>query len=157
MTASPFSTDDHHWMQTALHEAKQAAAREEVPVGAVLVADSVVLGSGGNRPIRTSDPTAHAEIVALRRAGQRLNNYRLTGTTLYVTLEPCIMCMGAILLARVDRLVFGATDPKSGAAISRYQIGTDDLLNHTLLIDGGLLKDECSQLITSFFRARRRP
>lgn len=143
-------------MRAALKEAKQAASRGEVPVGAVLVANNTKISAAGNSPIHASDPTGHAEIIALRRAGIALGNYRLPGTTLYVTLEPCIMCMGAIILARVDRLVYGADDPKSGAVVSKYTIGRDNQLNHTIDVTGGVLGDECSQLLTTFFRARRK-
>jgi len=147
---------DEQWMLVAIHEAEQAALRGEVPVGAVLVANGTVIGAGGNSPIHTNDPTGHAEIIALRQAGQSLSNYRLPGTTLYVTLEPCVMCIGAIILARVDRLVYGADDPKSGAVISKYSIGRNNKLNHTIEVTSGVLGYECSQLLTTFFRARRK-
>ncbi len=142
-------------MLAAIQEARLAGKRGEVPIGAILVQNNTTIGAGGNAPIRTSDPTAHAEIMALRQAGKKFGNYRLPGTTLYVTLEPCIMCMGAIILARVDRLVFGADDPKSGAAVSKYSIGQDNLLNHTIKITGGILRRECSHLLTAFFKAKR--
>ena len=142
-------------MRQALALAGRAAAAGEVPVGAVLVRDRAVIGEGWNCPIGTHDPSAHAEIRALRDAGQRVQNYRLPGTTLYVTLEPCIMCMGAILHARIQRLVFGALDPKTGAAQSRYTIGVDGLLNHRLEIAGGVLETECSQILKDFFQERR--
>lgn len=142
-------------MQQALAEARTAAQLGEVPVGAVLVADNRLLAAAGNSPIALHDPTAHAEIRVLRRAAKKRANYRLPGTTLYVTLEPCIMCMGAIIHARVERVVFGAYDPKTGAACSVYQLGTDSLLNHALTVEGGLLQEECSQLLKSFFRAKR--
>ncbi len=146
---------DARWMRLALELAGQAAADGEVPVGAVLTSGSELLASAGNSPIRLSDPTAHAEILALRAASSRAGNYRLTGTTLYVTLEPCIMCMGAILHARVERLVFGALDPKTGAVISRYRIGSDGLLNHQIVITAGVLAEECAALLRDFFRVRR--
>lgn len=142
-------------MRVAINEAEQAGLRGEVPVGAVIIREDKLIGAGGNSPIQTSDPTAHAEIIALRRASTTLTNYRLPGSTLYVTLEPCIMCMGAIILARIDRLVFGAHDPKSGAAISKYNIGRDNLLNHNIEVMGGVLNEECGRLLTSFFKARR--
>ena len=123
-----FSRDDFNWMEQALKLAADAAAEGEVPVGAVLVRDGIMLGSGGNNPISLNDPTAHAEINAIRQAAEKVTNYRLGGT-LYVTLEPCLMCMGAIIHSRIERLVFGARDPKTGAAVSIYQIGADRRLN----------------------------
>ena len=149
-----FSPDDITWMQQALKNALDAAAEGEVPVGAVLVKDGHVIGSGGNSPILDQDPTAHAEIKAIRQAAKQINNYRLGGT-LYVTLEPCLMCMGAIIHSRLERLVFGALDPKTGAAVSVYQIGTDRRLNHTLEIEGGLLEKQCSNVLSDFFKKRR--
>ncbi len=136
--------------------AKLAAEKGEVPVGAILIQDSIIIAKGSNSPIANNDPTAHAEMNALRNGGQYIKNYRFPGTTLYVTLEPCIMCMGAIIHARVQRLVFGAYDPKTGAAVSCYQIGSDNILNHQLEITGGICKEECSSLITNFFRQRRK-
>ena len=127
-----------------------------MPVGAVLVdAEGEVLAKNGNRTIELSDPSAHAEILALRAGGARQGNYRLAGATLFVTLEPCLMCMGAMIHARLARLVFAALDPKAGAACSRYQIGRDQLLNHTLVIDQGPMAIECGDLLRDFFRARR--
>lgn len=149
-----FSRDDFKWMEQALKLAADAAAEGEVPVGAVLVRDGVMLGSGGNNPISLNDPTAHAEINAIRQAAEKVTNYRLGGT-LYVTLEPCLMCMGAIIHSRIERLVFGARDPKTGAAESVYQIGADKRLNHTLNIQGGLLEERCSRLLKDFFKERR--
>ena len=149
-----FSRDDFNWMEQALKLAADAAAEGEVPVGAVLVRDGVMLGSGGNNPISLNDPTAHAEINAIRQAAEKVTNYRLGGT-LYVTLEPCLMCMGAIIHSRIERLVFGARDPKTGAAKSVYQIGADKRLNHTLNIQGGLLEERCSRLLKDFFKERR--
>jgi len=149
-----FSRDDFNWMQEALKLAADAAAEGEVPVGAVLVRDGIMLGSGGNNPISINDPTAHAEINAIRQAADKVTNYRLGGT-LYVTLEPCLMCMGAIIHSRIERLVFGARDPKTGAAESIYQIGVDKRLNHTLNIQGGLLEERCSRLLKDFFKERR--
>ena len=147
---------DREWMELALEVAVSAGKKGEVPVGAVLVADNEKIATGNNRPIGTNDPTAHAEIAAIRKAAQHFENYRLCGTTLYVTLEPCIMCMGAIIHARIDRLVFGAFDKKSGATVSKYQIGTDGLLNHSLSVTGGLLEERCSALLKNFFAERRR-
>ena len=146
---------DAVFMRQALEQARLAADVGEVPVGAVLVCGDILLASCANQPITMNDPTAHAEILAIREAGHKIGNYRLPETTLYVTLEPCIMCMGAILHARIQRLVFGAFDPKTGAASSRYTIGTDGLLNHRLEITGGILEAECAQLLKDFFSERR--
>lgn len=146
---------DLAFMRIALEQARQAAEAGEVPVGAVLARGEILLAAAANRSIAASDPTAHAEILAIREAAVKTGNYRLPETTLYVTLEPCIMCMGAILHARIQRLVFGALDPKTGAAQSRYTIGIDGLLNHQLEIAGGVLEGECSRIIKDFFRERR--
>jgi tRNA(adenine34) deaminase len=146
---------DLAFMRIALDQARQAAKSGEVPVGAVLARGEILLAVAANRPIANQDPSAHAEILAIRQAAQKTGNYRLPETTIYVTLEPCIMCMGAILHARIQRLVFGALDPKTGAAQSRYTIGTDDLLNHRLEITSGILEVECSQMLKDFFRERR--
>lgn len=146
---------DTTFMQVAISLAKSAADHGEVPVGAILVADGKQIAEGMNSPIGNNDPTAHAEIMALRKAAILRQNYRLPGTTLYVSLEPCIMCMGAIIHARVQRLVFGAFDPKTGAAGSRYAIGKDNLLNHQLDIEGGICESECAALLKSFFKKRR--
>ena len=148
-------TGDEQWMVKALSFAKKAAELGEVPVGAVLVRDDKLIAGGGNSPITNQDPTAHAEIIALRQAALTLGNYRLPGTTLYVTLEPCIMCMGAIIHARVQRLVFGAKDPKSGAAQSMFSIGSDARLNHTIEIETGILEDQCRAILKDFFKSRR--
>jgi tRNA(adenine34) deaminase len=148
--------EDERFMALAYAEAVAAGLRHEVPVGAVLVgADGTVLARAGNRTIELSDPSAHAEVLALRAAGARQGNYRLVGATLFVTLEPCLMCMGAMIHARLARLVFGALDPKAGAAVSRYRIGCDQLLNHTLAIAHGPMALVCGELLTDFFRARR--
>ncbi len=149
-----FSPEDTGWMELALEHAQKAAALGEVPVGAVLVKDMVLLGAAGNKPILTNDPTSHAEINVIREGAARLANYRLGGT-LYVTLEPCLMCMGAIIHSRIERLIFGAPDPKTGAAESLYQIGADGKLNHSLTIESGLLEDQCSSLLKDFFKQRR--
>lgn len=127
----------------------------EVPVGAVVVRGTELLGEGWNRPICTDDPTAHAEIVALRAAARTLQNYRVPDTTLYVTLEPCPMCVGALIHARVGRLVFGAFDPKTGAAGSVFDLAGSERHNHRLQVDGGLLERECAELLRAFFRSRR--
>lgn len=151
------AAEDDRFMGLAYAEAVAAAERHEVPVGAVLVgADGRVLAQEGNRTIELSDPCGHAEILAMRAAGVRLGNYRLSGATLFVTLEPCLMCMGAMIHARLARLVFAALDPKAGAAVSRYQIGRDRQLNHTLAISQGPMAVECGELLSDFFRARRR-
>lgn len=146
---------DEFWMQRALELAKQAEAAGEVPVGAVVVRDEQVVGEGWNQPIGGHDPSAHAEMRALRDAAQRLNNYRLPQTTLYVTLEPCVMCAGAMIHARVKRVVFGARDPKTGAAGSVFDILNSDKHNHRVEIRGGVLAEECAGLLTDFFQARR--
>ncbi len=143
-------------MGEALEAARQALAAGEVPVGAVLVGEGAkVLSRAFNRPIALSDPTAHAEILALRQAAQALGNYRLPGTTLYVTIEPCIMCLGAMLQARLRRLVFGASDPKAGACVSLYRLPQDPRLNHRLEVTGGVREAECRELLQEFFMARR--
>jgi len=146
---------DQKWMRHALALAQRAAAAGEVPVGAVLVQDGQAIGEGWNRPIGLHDPSAHAEMLAMREAAARLGNYRLTGTTLYVTLEPCIMCAGAIVHARVGRLVFGARDPKAGAVESVYDVIGRPRLNHVVQWQGGVLEEECGALLRDFFRARR--
>jgi tRNA(adenine34) deaminase len=148
--------NDTEWMKIALEEAILAAEKGEVPVGAALVKEGKLVASAGNCPISTNDPTAHAEINVLRKAAKQENNYRLPYTTLYVTLEPCTMCVGAIIHARVERVVYGATDPKAGALVSLYTIGTDDRLNHSLTISGGVLADKCSELLKDFFRKKRK-
>jgi tRNA(adenine34) deaminase len=146
---------DLYWMHRALALAGRAEAEGEVPVGAVVVMDGELLGEGWNRPIAAADPTAHAEIQALRQAAQRLGNYRLPGTTLYVTLEPCVMCAGAIIQARVARVVFGALDPKTGAAGSVFDILGSSRHNHHVAYAGGVLASESGVLLRNFFRRRR--
>jgi len=147
--------DDPIHMARALELARAAEAAGEVPVGAVIVRDGVVIAEGRNRPIGACDPTAHAEIEALRAAGRALGTYRLTGTTLYVTLEPCAMCASAMVHARVQRLVFAATDPRAGAAGSVFNIVQHPSLNHRIDCTGGVLSEECSSLLRNFFLARR--
>lgn len=147
--------NDVDYMSMALDLAREAATLGEVPVGAVVVRDGVVIGRGGNRPIGGSDPTAHAEVAALRDAAQQAGNYRLPGATLYVTLEPCIMCIGAIFHARIARVVFGAQDSKTGAAGSVMNLFDEPLLNHHATVEGGVLAAECGALLSSFFAARR--
>jgi tRNA(adenine34) deaminase len=146
--------DDIAFMRKALRWAAWAAAAGEVPVGAVVVRDGRILAGGANRPIRSSDPTAHAEIVALRRAARKTRNYRLTGCDVYVTVEPCAMCLGAIVQARVRRLVYGAPDPKAGAVASVMTFPFADL-NHRPEIVGGILARDSAALLRAFFRARR--
>jgi tRNA(adenine34) deaminase len=146
---------DEHFMRLALEQARLAAANGEVPVGAVVTNGAEVLGTGHNRSITDNDPTAHAEMLALREAGRRLANYRLTGCTLYATAEPCAMCAGAAVLARVERLVYGCDDPKAGAVRSLYQIADDLRLNHRIAVSSGLLAEECSALLREFFQQRR--
>jgi tRNA(adenine34) deaminase len=146
---------DEVFMRRAVELGRAAAAAGEVPVGAVIVKDGEILAEGWNRPIGTFDPTAHAEIIALRAAGTALGTYRLTDTTLYVTLEPCAMCAGAMIHARVRRLVFGATDPRAGAAGSVFNVAQNPALNHRMELSGGLLADECGALLRDFFAARR--
>ena len=142
-------------MTRAIELARAAEAEGEVPVGAILVAGDSVLGEGYNRPIGACDPTAHAEIVALRAAASQAANYRLPGSTLYVTLEPCAMCAGAIVQARVGRVVFGARDPRAGAAGSVFQVFGEARLNHRPAVTEGVLAERCSLLLTEFFRRRR--
>lgn len=147
---------DSIWMQHALALARRAEQEGEVPVGAVLVKNGELVGEGWNRPISGRDPTAHAEIVALRAGAQTLGNYRLADTTLYVTLEPCVMCAGAIIHARVTRLVYGADDPKTGAVKSVAGIFDMPAHNHRVSVTGGILATECGALLSAFFKARRR-
>jgi tRNA(adenine34) deaminase len=148
--------DDAAWMSRALDLARHAEAAEgEVPVGAVLIADGKLIGEGWNRNIGASDPTAHAEVLALRDAGRRLGNYRFPGAELYVTLEPCVMCAGAIVHARIARVIFGARDPKTGAAGSVFDLLQHERHNHRVEVVEGVLGDESGQLLKGFFRARR--
>jgi len=153
-TAMPAAADEHY-LERALALAEAAARMGEVPVGALVVRDGVVLGEGWNRPIASHDPTAHAEIVALRAAAAAVGNYRLPGATLYVTLEPCAMCSGALIHARVARVVFGAWDPKTGAAGSQLDVLNTTRLNHVVEIRGGVLADVAAMQLQAFFRARR--
>lgn len=156
MTAPVFSDDDMRWMRRALELAVHARDVEgEVPVGAVVVLDGEIVGEGWNRNITLSDPSAHAEIGALRDAGQRLGNHRIPGSTLYVTLEPCAMCAMALVHARVARVVYGASDPRTGAAGSVFDTLISDRHNHRIDVQGGLLADESATLLREFFRARR--
>jgi tRNA(adenine34) deaminase len=147
--------EDLEFLRAAIDEAKAAERDGEVPVGAVVVFEGAIVGRGNNRVLRDSDPTAHAEVVAIRAAGQALGNYRLEKCTLYVTLEPCAMCAGAILHTRIQRLVYAATDPKAGACGSVLSVMNHPQLNHKVQVEAGLLADECGALLTNFFRARR--
>ena len=146
---------DRYWMEQALDLALHGESRDEVPVGAVVVLDDVMAGEGWNQPIGRHDPTAHAEVMALRAAGERLGNYRLPGATIYVTLEPCLMCVGAIIHARIARLVYGATDPKGGAVCSLCRGFELPGLNHRVEVAGGVMADACGEALRRFFRARR--
>ncbi len=151
----PSEERDIHWMRHALSLAAQGEASDEVPVGCVIVNEGEVIGEGWNRPISSVDPTAHAEIVALRDAARRLGNYRLTGATLYVTLEPCLMCTGAMLHARIGRLVYGAADVKRGAVHSAGQALSTPGINHRIEVTAGVLDADCAHSLRAFFRARR--
>ena len=147
---------DEKWMRAAIEAAKQAAELGEVPIGACVVSsDGQLLATASNRPITNSDPSAHAELLALRQAAANIGNYRLTGVTAYSTIEPCVMCAGALVNARVGRLVFGAHDERFGAVESKFRICDSDMLNHRIEIVPGVLADECRTLMQEFFRARR--
>lgn len=146
---------DEIWMEEALREGQRAQADGEVPVGAVVVCGDQIVGRGHNRPISSHDPTAHAEILALRDAGQRLGNYRLAGCDLYVTVEPCAMCAGAILHGRIRRLVYGADDPKAGAVVSVMRVLENPALNHQVQVTPGVLAGRCMEQVQGFFREKR--
>lgn len=147
--------DDSHYMRLALTQAQRAFAAGEVPVGAVVVHEGQVIATGFNEPIGRLDPSAHAEMVAIRNAAQALGNYRLSGATLYVTVEPCTMCAGLLVHSRIERLVYGATEPKSGAVRSNLQLFESGPYNHRLEVAGGVLEDECAALMSRFFAERR--
>ena len=153
--APPTLSEDERFMRAALDLARRAQERGEVPVGAVVVLDDAIVGEGFNQPIAAHDPTAHAEIVALRDAARRIRNYRLPGATLYVTIEPCQMCVGALVHARVARIVYGAREPKAGALESAMRAHEHPSLNHRLVAVGGVLEDECREVIQGFFEERR--
>lgn len=142
-------------MRLALNEAQKGLARGEVPIGAVIVLDGRVIARAHNKPVSLNDPSAHAEILALRKAAKKMGNYRLTGAEMYVTLEPCIMCAGAILNARVRRIVFGAGDPKSGAVVSLFRMLEDKRLNHSVEVIQGIMEEACSEILSRFFREKR--
>ena len=149
--------DNHEqWMQRALVLAAEAGRMGEVPVGAVVVRDGLVVGEGFNSPVARHDPSAHAEIMALRDAGQRLGNYRLPGCDLYVTIEPCAMCTGAMIHARIRQLFFGAVEPRSGAVVSHFGLHDRSELNHRMMVQGGLLEVACGTIMREFFQARRK-
>lgn len=150
-----FSAHDHHFMQEALIEAEKAKAHGEVPVGAVLVYDNNIIARAFNQPISLNDPTAHAEILVLQSAAKMLNNYRLLDTTLYVTLEPCPMCAGALVHARVRKLIYGTEDLRTGAVKSVFQIAQHPKLNHRLICEGGLSEEQCATLLQHFFKQQR--
>jgi tRNA(adenine34) deaminase len=147
--------EGERWMREALALARAAQARGEVPVGAIVVRDGEIVGRGGNAPVAANDPTAHAEITALRDAARALGNYRLPGCDIYVTLEPCVMCVGAMVNARIARVIYGARDEKAGALGSVYDIGRDGRLNHRFEVVGGVMESECAEILREFFRARR--
>ena len=147
--------NDHAFMKIALEEAKSAYSAGEVPVGAVLVHDGRILAQAHNLPITMNDPSAHAEMLALRQAAENIGNYRLVGAELYITLEPCIMCAGAIVQARLARVIFGARDPKCGAVTSLYNILNDERLNHQVEVTEGIMREECGEIISRFFRQKR--
>ena len=146
---------DEYFMKAALKAAKKARENGEVPVGAVLVKDEQIISTGQNSPITLNDPTAHAEIIALREGGEKLKNYRLIDTILYVTIEPCTMCMGAIMHARVKKLVFGTFDPRAGAAGSLFDFTIENKFNHNVAVKSGILESECRELIQDFFKQKR--
>lgn len=147
--------NDTHWMREALLLAREAESQGEVPVGSLVVLNGEVIGRGFNRTISDNDPSAHAEIVALRDAGSRSENYRLPGCVLYVTLEPCVMCVGAMVHARIERVVFGAHDPKTGAVGGKIDLVGSPAHNHRIEVEGGVLSEECGSVLRSFFRNRR--
>ena len=153
--AQMFSEIDHHMMQRAMSLAETAAENNEVPVGAVLLLNEKIIGEGWNQPIKKCDPTAHAEIMALREAANAIKNYRLLNTTLYVTLEPCAMCVGAIVHARIKRVVFGAYDFKSGAVMSALSLHEAKAFNHQVIYEGGLMAKECGEMLSELFRKKR--
>jgi tRNA(adenine34) deaminase len=154
-TSVVFTDEDRHWIKEAIVLAKQAADDGEVPVGALVVRNGNIIGRGWNQNIGLNDPTAHAEIMAMREAGNSQANHRLPGCTLYVTLEPCVMCAGAMIHARLERIVFAATDPKTGAAGGKFDLLGNPAHNHAPVVNGGCLAEECSALLKDFFRLRR--
>ena len=155
MTAARERESDAHWMRQALVAAHEASERGEVPVGTCIVADGAIIAVAGNRTCTDQDPTAHAEIVALREAAGRVSNYRITEAVVYSTIEPCVMCAGALIQARVRRLVYGARDDRAGAVESRFRVCDTDFLNHRIDITAGVLEEECREIMQEFFRTRR--
>jgi tRNA(adenine34) deaminase len=155
MTAAAQSETDAHWMRQALAAARDAAQEGEVPVGTCIVVGDVVLAVAGNRTRTDNDPTAHAEMVALRAAAKEASNFRLSEAIVYSTIEPCVMCAGALIQARVRRLVYGADDERAGAVASRFRVCDTDFLNHRIEVTAGVLEDECREIMQEFFRARR--
>ena len=149
-------TRDEQWMKIAIDEAHLAMDENEIPVGAVLIQNNKLIAQAHNRPIKNNDPTAHAEIEALRKAGKKLHNYRLPKTTLYVTLEPCAMCLGAMIHARIERVVFRASDPKSGVCGSTIDLTSESIFNHQISVSGGVLEHECKNILKLFFKLRRK-
>ena len=155
MTAATNTDRDAHWMRLAIEAAQDAAARGEIPVGTCVVRDDILLAVAGNRTRTEIDPTAHAEMIALREAAIKIGNYRLLDVVVYSTIEPCAMCAGALVQARVRRLVYGAPDERAGAVESRFRICDTDFLNHRIAVTAGVLEDDCRRLMQQFFRARR--
>ena len=155
MALTPHGETDERYMALALEEAAAAAGEGEVPVGALIVSGDRIIARAHNRPIALNDPTAHAEILAIRAAARHAGNYRLTGATLYVTLEPCFMCAGAVIHARIGRVVFGAKDPKGGAVVSIGRVFADRLLNHGVEFTGGVMEGRCAEILSSFFQQKR--
>ena len=147
---------DEKWMKIAISEASVAKNEGEIPVGAVLIHNNKLIAKAHNQPILNHDPTAHAEVIAIRKAGKKLNNYRLAGSTLYVTLEPCVMCLGAIMHARIERVVFGASDPKTGVCGSKVDLTSGVFFTHKVKVDGGVLKEESRVILQTFFKSRRK-
>ena len=147
--------EDEKWMRCAIIEANIAKDKGEVPVGSIIIQNNQIIAKAHNCPISKNDPTAHAEIEALRKAGEILHNYRLPKTTLYVTLEPCAMCLGAMIHARIERVVFGASDPKSGVFGSTINLTSESIFNHQISVSGGVLEHECKDILQSFFKLRR--
>jgi tRNA(adenine34) deaminase len=155
MTAAPERESDAYWMRQALVAAHAAQERGEVPVGTCIVADGTILALAGNRTRTDQDPTAHAEMVALREAARKVGNYRITDAVVYSTIEPCVMCAGGLIQARVRRLVYGAPDERAGAVASRFRVCDSDFLNHRIDITAGVLEEECREIMQEFFRTRR--
>jgi tRNA(adenine34) deaminase len=155
MSGQKYSAEDLEFMQAALSEAAIAKSKDEVPVGAIVVTNGKIVGRGHNLPIASNDPTAHAEILAIREAARTVGAYRLPGATMYVTLEPCVMCVGAAVHARISIIKYGARDEKAGALGSVYDIGRDGRLNHTIEVHSGLMEPECAAILREFFRLRR--